>query len=367
MTNHRMMIHAPSPRRGALLAAVLLTLVSLIQLVPCTPAVADSEISAKYESYGGASSRLGKPTSKEVCGLKKGGCYQNFQGGAIFWSEETGAHISVGSIRGKWVKTGSHKGFLGYPTTDEICGLKDGGCYQSFEGGQIHWSPATGSHATSGEIAERWTANGAENDALGYPIGDEVCGLWNNACSQDFQGGRIYWSPISSAHAVYDGAIGDVWKQVGELTGYLDYPVDEQFCDIPGGGCIQSFFYGVIIGTPRTGTHAVGRDIYPRWDDRGGPLGPLGFPISGLEAVPGANIQYFEGGAIYGSYRGHEYWAIVEDAIYRTWYDAGAVSSAYGAPLSDAKCDAEDTCTQAFEHGTITQHADGTTEGTVTP
>ncbi|RLP07111.1 hypothetical protein [Propionibacterium australiense] len=367
MTNHRALFHAPSRWRLAVLASALLMLVGLIQLVPTSQAAAASEISAKYESYGGASSRLGKPTGKEVCGLSRGGCYQNFQGGAIIWSEKTGAHISVGSIRGKWVEMNSYKSFLGYPTTDEICGLKNGGCYQGFEGGQVHWSPATGSHATSGEIAERWTAGGAENDALGYPTGDEVCGLWNNACSQSFQGGTVYWSELTGAHAIYDGVIGDVWKQVEEITGYLDYPVGEQFCGMRDGGCVQSFYYGVIIGTPSTGTHAVGREIFPRWQERGAVEGPFGYPVSGMEAVPGAIVQYFEGGAIYGSYQHREYWAIVEGAIYRTWRDAGAVNGDYGAPLRDAKCDAEDTCTQAFEHGTITQHADGTTEGTVTP
>src|SRR6478672_5712929 len=43
---------------------------------------------------------LGAQTSGIVCGLRDGGCYQNFQNGAVVWSPSFGAHPSLsGPIR----------------------------------------------------------------------------------------------------------------------------------------------------------------------------------------------------------------------------------------------------------------------------
>ncbi len=53
-------------------------------------------------------------------------------------------------MRDKWMSMGAENSRLGYPTTDEICGLKDGGCYQTFQGGYLVWSPATGTHVSWG-------------------------------------------------------------------------------------------------------------------------------------------------------------------------------------------------------------------------
>ncbi|SPF69151.1 LGFP [Propionibacterium ruminifibrarum] len=359
MTNHRTLVHAPSARRVAALTAALLMLVGLIQLVPTGQAVAASEISAKYESYGGASSRLGQPTSKEVCGLRRGGCYQNFQGGAIYWSEATGAHVSVGSIRGKWVSLDSHRGFLGYPTSDEVCGLKGGGCYQSFEGGQIHWSPATGSHPTSGRIAQAWELAGKEEGSLGYPTGDEDCEVDGYGCIQDFQYGQIVRQNRDGFFAyIMAGAIKDAWYGK-DLSLILEYPVSDQVCGLPPeGGCIQLFQFGQIAWSPSTGAHGVLRDIANYWEDHGWWDGPLGYPLDDTGFDNGTVFQYFQGGFVYFDSNGRR--SVVEGATYETWYAAGGLSSQYGAPVGDASCDEDGTCTQEFEHGTITRYADGT-------
>lgn len=83
---------------------------------------------------------------------RQGSAYQKHQGGAIVWSPATGAHISVGAIRGLWAETGFEAGGLGYPVTDEVGGLRNGGAYQNYQGGVIVWSPATGAHISVGAI-----------------------------------------------------------------------------------------------------------------------------------------------------------------------------------------------------------------------
>ncbi|WP_026532155.1 hypothetical protein, partial [Arthrobacter sp. H41] len=112
----------------------------------------------------------------------------------ILWSPATGAHPTYGGIGARWRSMGFENGVLGYPVTGEICGLKDGGCYQKFQGGDILWSPTTGAHPTYGAIGARWRSMGAENGAFGYPLTGETCGLPDGGCSQRFQGGTINFS-----------------------------------------------------------------------------------------------------------------------------------------------------------------------------
>src|SRR5690606_27289383 len=136
---------------------------------PNTPSVTGA-IGEKWKSLGGASGKLGQPISAEKCGLSRyNGCYQDFQGGQIFWSKKTGAHFTTGSIRVEWRSGGAQNGSLGYPTSDERCGLAKGGCYQVFEGGGVYWSPATGASTVGGKILPGWNAVNKEKGALGYP------------------------------------------------------------------------------------------------------------------------------------------------------------------------------------------------------
>ena len=116
-----------------------------------------------------------------------------YQGGAIIWSPATGAQISTGGIRSAWAATGYQDGFLGYPTTNEIGGLKNGGVYQLYERGAIIWSPQTGSFTSTGGIRVAWLNAGAENGTLGYPVSNEIKNA-NGSVVQHFQGGSITWT-----------------------------------------------------------------------------------------------------------------------------------------------------------------------------
>ena len=119
-----------------------------------------------------------------------------------------GAFATSGSIRATWASLNYEKGKLGYPTGKETCGLINGGCYQTFQGGTIHWSPASGAFATSGSIRATWASLSYEKGKLGYPTGKETCGLINGGCYQTFQGGTIHWSPGTGAVATWGGIRG---------------------------------------------------------------------------------------------------------------------------------------------------------------
>lgn len=97
-----------------------------------------------------------------------------------------------GALGWKWDQMGAEYSPLGYPTGDEICGLKDGGCYQLFQGGALLWSNGSGGvHSSRNGLRAKWQANGAENGWLGYPTSEELC--WSGICEQQFQGGVLRW------------------------------------------------------------------------------------------------------------------------------------------------------------------------------
>lgn len=68
------------------------------------------------------------------------------------------------------------------------------GRYNLFPGGAIYWSQSTGAHAIWGAIRDDWVRSGAENGSYGYPTSDEY-NFGVNGKAQDFQRGRITWQP----------------------------------------------------------------------------------------------------------------------------------------------------------------------------
>ncbi|PTT61111.1 LGFP repeat-containing protein, partial [Arthrobacter sp. HMWF013] len=205
-----------------------------------------SPIAAKAASLNGA---LGAATTAEVYGLKDNGGFQCFQRGCILYSPATGAHVSLGAIRGKWAQTGYENGRLGYPVTDEVGGLRDGGVFQNYQGGAIIYSPATGARISVGAIRGKWAESGYENGRLGYPVSDEVGGLRNGGVFQNYQGGAIIHSPATGPHLSV-GGIRTIWASTGYESGRLGYPTSEEYAT-PNGGVAQNYQGGIINLSPR--------------------------------------------------------------------------------------------------------------------
>jgi hypothetical protein len=153
--------------------------------------LATGPVKQAYLDRGGSAGPLGAETGLPVCGLAQAGCFQTFQNGTVYWSPGTGAHVVRGGIAARWAAGGWERGPQGYPVTDETCGLAQGGCFQTFQNGATYWSPGTGAHVVQGAILARWAAGGWERSPQGYPVTDEVCGLPHGGCSQGFQRGTI--------------------------------------------------------------------------------------------------------------------------------------------------------------------------------
>ncbi len=192
---------------------------------PVTGGIGDA-----YQRAGGATGYLGIATSAETCGLDQGGCFQLFQGGQIHWTNATGGHATHGAILGRWSANGYERGWMGYPTSDENCTLIKGGCVQLFQNGQVHWTNPTGAQATRGAILDRWASTGYERGELGYPMTSETCGLVRSGCSQTFENGLITWSSGSGAH-ILAGVYRQAWTDAGRQDGALGFPTTE--CPAP--------------------------------------------------------------------------------------------------------------------------------------
>lgn len=172
-----------------------------------------------------------------------------------FTSAATGTHSVGGAILTKYRGVGGPAGRLGYPVTNELATPKVAGRYNAFQGGSIYWSTGTGAHAVWGSILKRWAALRWEAGPLSFPTTDELTTPDGVGRFNSFQGGAVYWSPGNGAHAVW-GAILQRWGSLGWETSALGYPVTDEF-DIPGGKA-QNFQHGSIRWSAKAGTSVVG-------------------------------------------------------------------------------------------------------------
>jgi uncharacterized protein with LGFP repeats len=132
---------------------------------------------------------------------------RDYQNGSIYWTAQTGAHEVHGGIRVKWAQLGGHRGFLGYPLTDET-GTPDGvGRYNHFEHGSIYWTPQSDAHEVHGAIRDCWAGMGWERSKLRYPVSDEM-GIPGGRRSR-FEGGQIDWTPTGGPKAALFSGFGD--------------------------------------------------------------------------------------------------------------------------------------------------------------
>ncbi|MGJ7908960.1 hypothetical protein ACOQFL_21065 [Actinopolyspora sp. H202] len=245
----------------------------------------------KWRAEGGGS-QLGYPTTDTAATADGRGQYSEFaNGGVIYWTAETQAHVLQGKVLAKWEETGGGAGPLGYPTTDTTATPDNTGQYNHFENnGSIYWSEQTGAHTIQGPIYDKWASTNWERGPLGYPTTDTTATPDNTGQYNHFENnGSIYWSEQTGAHTI-QGAIRDKWASLGWERGPLGYPTtDEQsaadgkgsYIEFAGsdGGAIYSASEGSWI-EEFGATHAVYGAIYDKWMASGGVTGPLGYPIT---------------------------------------------------------------------------------------
>ena len=117
------------------------------------------------------------------------GYVQKFQGGFLTRNPDGKHFIVHGAIAEKYGEIGTATSELGYPTGNEIA--VKGGFFQPFEHGNIYWSAATGAHTIlTGDIFDEWGKRGYEQGELGWPVKD-MEKIPAGGLTIDFQNGTI--------------------------------------------------------------------------------------------------------------------------------------------------------------------------------
>ena len=211
------------------------------------------------------------------------GRYQLFQFGAMYWTPSTGAQPVRGGMRAAWDAVGQDGGALGFPTSDELPAADGAGRVQNFQGGAIYYSDATGAHPVRGAIRTTWSGRGGETGILGYPTGREQPAAGGGSVQQ-FQRGVIAFTAGTGAHPVW-GSVRAAWDAAGAEGGELGYPAAAEAPGPTGVGAVQAFQRGTIHWTAPTRAHPVSGALADAWAARGGATGLLGLPDRSSAAV----------------------------------------------------------------------------------
>ncbi len=353
----------------AMAAAVVL----LAPIAAATPeSDADAAINGAWEAGGGATGPLGP---------KDGGVYpvgtgfgQNFAGGKVFFTPDTGAHIMQGAILDKYMSLGGPAdGDLGFPNIDEGGGKAPNSRNTTFSAADnpvIFWTPDTGARVVRGAINAAWDRLGGSAGVLGVPTDDEVYS--GDVVSQNFSGGQVSWNAKTKAFTTTPPELADQLAGLavpGDATsainaarraaggplgplGAAQGPPSEVGAD----GLTQTFAGGKIFYSPETGASVVTGQVLAKYESVGGPGGDLGFP-TGSESdgglAPMSRIATFSAADQPVIFWTPDFGAvIVRGAMNAAWTKLGGATGELGAPTAD-QTENGDVVTQKFSGGAI--------------
>ncbi|MCT3016549.1 hypothetical protein EFN04_08470, partial [Propionibacterium freudenreichii] len=268
-------------------------------MAPSAQIATSGAIGDLYNQLGGANGVLGAATSSETA-LSGGGAWQQFANGRIYWSQATGAHAIKGGIGDVYFAMGGTAlTDIGLPTGDER-DLGNGMWVQQFQNGRIFWSPTTGAHIVHGGINDTYTSLGSSAFAdLGLPTSDEAAVA--NGWAQQFEKGSIFWS-YATAGVVVHGNIGAIYASLGtDGPASLGLP-SGQVTTLADGSQYQQFQRGLIYWSQASGARIVHNGIGDTFAAMASAPSAMGMPTGDeVDLGNGAWMQQFQNGRIYWS------------------------------------------------------------------
>ncbi|WP_129661772.1 GDSL-type esterase/lipase family protein [Rothia uropygialis] len=232
---------------------------------------------------------------------------------------------------------------LGHPLKPQECDQAEGGCFQEFDHGRIYWSPTAGAaHVREGQISEFYNQHGGHAGRYGYPRGPERC-PHRGTCIQSFDHAEIAWSSTHGIQVLTSDAIRKFYDGEHSAEGRLGIPVS---AEEPAGdsGTTQTFWNQaddkqyLVAWSSSTGAHAVETTgaIGKKWTELGAAGGSLGLPTSEVFSnLPyGGRYQEFQGGRTYSS-PATGTWTVASNTIQQAWDEDGGEGGRWGYPTSD--------------------------------
>ncbi|MBM7805809.1 uncharacterized protein with LGFP repeats [Geodermatophilus bullaregiensis] len=308
------------------------------------------QITQRYDSDPALRTLLGARTGPEQ--QSAGVTWQSYQGGNLYYTPDTGVKLVRGGILAGYLRYGG-PAVLGAPTIEERA-LPDGrGVVAEFRSGAVYWTATTEAHVVRGDIRSHWQGLGGPTGALGYPVDDERIAPDGSGAWTAFEGGTVVWSPQTGA-VVTAGGIRAAYESSGRQAGPLGYPTAPE-TDVPGGrGRVQTFQRGAVYWTPVYYGALVHGGIGTAWSATGGPDGPLGLPTGSETGTADGvgRVQVFQNGSVYWSPSSGA--QPIRGGVLATWVAAGAETGPTGYPTT-----AESTAgdgrgqVQRFQSGSI--------------
>lgn len=361
-------------RRSVLAVAAVAAMGALYAPVALASPETDAAdaINAAWDAAGGDASTLG-PRQGDIYPAGAG-FGQNFAGGAIFYSPDTGAKIMHGAILDKYRELGGPADSdLGFPNIDEGPGrVSPDSRNSTFNAGDrpvIFWTSDTGARVVRGAINAAWDKLGGSSGRMGVPNGDET--FDGDVASQTFTGGTITYDlrtrtfttePPEYAAELVDlpvpsdaaSEIARAWRAAGGQSGPLGAKAGAQY-SIGDTGVGQDFAGGKVFYSPETGAFAVTGDILAKYESIGGPAGAFGFPVSSAVdgGVPNSLVQSFAAADNPVIFYTEEHGAvIVGGAMKAAWDTLGGATGELGVPVKDQNTEGT-TVTQEFAGGSV--------------
>ncbi|MGH3674709.1 MAG: LGFP repeat-containing protein [Mycobacterium sp.] len=373
MTGQRALLNATIGRA----AAGLVVAAAALFLAPAAAADPQSDaagaITAAWEASGGATGPMG---------ASDGGVYpigagfgQNFAGGKIFFTPDTGAHFMGGAILQKYQSLGGPADSdLGFPTIDEGPGRVSpesrNSTFSAADKPVIFWTPETGAHVVRGAINAAWDKLGGSAGPLGVPTEDEAYKA--DVVTQKFTGGELSWNSETKAFTTVPpdlagqlaglpvpedatSAINAARRAAGGALGPLGAKQGQQYA-IGADGTGQDFAGGKIFYSPATGANVLTGQVLKKYETVGGPSGDLGFPISsesdGGLPTP-SRISAFAAEDKPVIFWTPDYGAvIVRGAMNAAWSELDGPAGPLGAPTAD-QTENGTVITQTFTGGDV--------------